>query len=883
MRFQIPRGCQIAIAVLAALVSVPAHAGNGGFKNGDFNFCVSVRFEATASELSAIRTAFQNGSQILADATDGQHKFGKITLVNDSGASQSSDYWVNPGDHRAYATLGRYGVRGEHVNLYFDANFQADQGANGDAYTIAHEHAHHAYGVVDEYSGPDGDAECAAPPDSATLNFSLMDNYFTRGGRSGGGATYTLNEFCVAANHDPDLDNFQEAVHGESAWETISSHPTRSASAPVGFPIDTPPAPHTVDFEDGFGGLRVMLLLDRSGSMSQDDRIEFARRGANVFTTFLREDDGLGVASFADGAGVNFPLTTITGSATRSAATSAINGLVASGSTNIGDGLLTSLGQITSQAMRSCNEIIVLLSDGDHNTGTPPFAALPTIQDERVTVLTVAVGSGISTDGEATLQNIASQTGGKFFRAASAFDLVGLFVRLVFESVGSGLLTRSPLDLASGESREVASFVEAGAGSASFVVVLAEPQDDITLSLRSPSGVTITSTTPATDPNVQFLADANTRTFRVALPEPGVWTAVVSAGTVGSGTVELLAFVEHDGVDLSATVRQEVLTYPTAVEVEATPRFAGQNVVGAVISGDVVRPDGSRVPIMLFDDGVLAHGDAMANDGVYAARFDDYSADGTYTFELRAKNETGALYVGEDLFVNDLPNTAPVPPFERSATTTAVVSGVPRLVTLVASKDAVLRKGNRNTNEGANPALTVGGSGPAQASIVGFDPSGVQVADVARAMLVLNVEAREDSANWGPSGAAVEAHALPATWIEGNGKSLGLPPSERSRGNGSGATWNCPVDDDVANPRPQCSVRWRGGSAAPHVSDSVPHVNQLVGEIRWDVTADVVAGASSWLLERRGARGTVRYTSREGATALGDPSLAPRLILEMAP
>src|SRR3712207_6651989 len=89
--------------------------GAGTFADGMFDFCVSVRFNATDAQLEQIRTAFQNASQVLADATDGQHRFGTITIVNNSGASQTAEYWVNAGAGRAYATYGKYGFRGEHV------------------------------------------------------------------------------------------------------------------------------------------------------------------------------------------------------------------------------------------------------------------------------------------------------------------------------------------------------------------------------------------------------------------------------------------------------------------------------------------------------------------------------------------------------------------------------------------------------------------------------------------------------------------------------------------------------------------------------------------------------------------------------------------------
>lgn len=686
-----------AVILIIMTLSQGALAGNGRFEAGKYVFCVSVRFNATPAQLLQIRTAFQNANLVFADATDGQQSFGDIHIVNDSGASPTAEYWINPGMGRAYATRGRYGVRNEHVNLFFGSNFQALNGADGDAYTIAHEHAHHSFGVLDEYSGPGGNAECAILPDTPALSFSIMDNYFTRGGRAFGGI-YTLNEFCIATNHDPDNDTFQESVNHQSSWETIAAHPKRSAAAPAGLPIDAPPGAPAPTFHDEAGDLRVMLLLDRSGSMSSEQRLVFAKLGAGLFPDFVRNGDGLGVSSFADSGTVNFPLTTVTGPGTRAAARSAINSLVASGSTNIGGGLLTALGQITSQPDRSCNEIIVLLSDGDHNVGTPPSAVIGQLRDAGVTVLTVGVGSGISASGEATLQDIANQTGGKYYRVSSAFSLVGLFFQLVMESIGNGLLAHAPLALNSLHTTEIPVSIEPVAANATFGLTFADSSDDIALSLRSPSGVIITQN--STDPNVQYIFGPNSKAFQITAPEAGTWTMIVTTGVINTGIAEVFAFADHEGVQLSVSVTDDTVVSPQAVEIQATPTFAGQNVTCAqtskptdnivdvtglktrkvvcpTVTGTVIRPSGSSVPIELFDDGLAAaHADAVAGDGVYSARFNGYQGVGTYTFDLTATVVNGVTYSGESLFSLDPSNSFSMPPFTRSASTTAVVSGV---------------------------------------------------------------------------------------------------------------------------------------------------------------------------------------------------------------
>ncbi|MET0649710.1 MAG: VWA domain-containing protein [Pyrinomonadaceae bacterium] len=696
------------------------HAGNGTFNGGKFNFCVSVRFNATAAQLQQIRTAFQNASQVLSDATDGQHRFGTISIVNDSGASESAEYWINPQSGRAYATQGRYGIRGEHVMLYFPDNFQATNGADGDAYTVAHEHAHHAYGVLDEYSGPSGNAECAAPPDTANLNFCLMDNYFTRGGKSGGGSTYTLNEFCVASNHDPDADTYQEDRNHRSCWVQIGAHPKRAATAPSGLPTDAAPAGHTVTFEDGTAGLRVVLVLDHSGSMSTDNRLVLAKQGAKQFVDLLQDGDQISVVSFDDTATVNFTLTTINGSATKTAAKGSIDAISLGGNTNIGGGLQAALNQITAPTDHSCNNVVVLLSDGDHNTGTAPASVIPALQEEGVTVLSVGLGAGISASGQATLQNVANQTGGKFYRVSGGADLTALFQQLAAETTGSGLLTRSPMTLSPAQTREIQVFVEPGSETATFTLGLASSSDDIRLSLRSPSGAVIDVTNVGSNPNVETFSDPNSRVFRVRSPEPGVWTLVVNSLTVSNGRVVAQAFADHDGVQFNLSVTKDTLVFPEVVELQATPRFRGESVTGATITGFVTRPNGSSVAIALADDGSPATGDAVAGDGTYSARFNQYNGNGTYTFDVTAVVFNGRTYRGEDIFDFAASNESPVSRFQRSSNTTAVVTGVPAVsgsanlsITKTVAPNGVVAAGTELTY-----TLTVNNAGPDAATSV---------------------------------------------------------------------------------------------------------------------------------------------------------------------
>jgi hypothetical protein len=100
------------------------------------------------------------------------------------------------------------------------------------------------------------------------------------------------------------------------------------------------------------------------------------------------------------------------------------------------------------------------------------------------------------------------------------------------------------------------------------------------------------------------------------------------------------------------------------------------------------------------------------------------------------------------------------------------------------------------------------------------------------------------------------------------------------RGNSEGVSWNCAQDADISNHRTDCSVKWNGGRYGVATSPGALHTSGLLGEVRWDVTDDVLAGAAfGWLIRKReeGPAGQVRYYSLEGAR--NAPNLAPRLVL----
>ncbi len=197
------------------------------------------------------------------------------------------------------------------------------------------------------------------------------------------------------------------------------------------------------------------------------------------------------------------------------------------------------------------------------------------------------------------------------------------------------------------------------------------------------------------------------------------------------------------------------------------------------------------------------------------------------------------------------------------------------------TQDAFLREGKPNVNEGANPMLLVRKKGDVR-SLVQFDLSSVNLANLSKATLVFSIGGTPP-ANWGGQGNPIEVRRLLTAWTEGNGKDWNIPEAEATRGSGSGTTWKCATDTAIENTEKDCTGNWEGGDAniASRTAPTITVTNGMSGEIRFNVTQDVLNGAThGWLVQKvnQNHPGNITFYSKEGAS--GAPALAPKLILE---
>jgi Ca-activated chloride channel homolog len=207
----------------------------------------------------------------------------------------------------------------------------------------------------------------------------------------------------------------------------------------------------------------VILAFDVSGSMAADDmkptRMEAAKAAARDFVKHQPLFVQTGVVAFSDnGLSVQVPTND------PSAVLAAIARLAPQTGTSVGQGILASLNALavgssggppseiysnllltptptpTPVPQGTYNPaVIILLSDGENNENPDPLAAAQTAADRGVRIYTVGIGSPTGTTvhingfslhtqlDEATLQQISQITGGTYYNAQTAQDLLKIY------------------------------------------------------------------------------------------------------------------------------------------------------------------------------------------------------------------------------------------------------------------------------------------------------------------------------------------------------------------------------------------------------------------------------------------------------------------------
>jgi len=184
----------------------------------------------------------------------------------------------------------------------------------------------------------------------------------------------------------------------------------------------------------------LLLLVDLSGSMDTQDFVDASGKTVDRLTAvkqvlddFLsrRKGDRVGVVVFGDAPFALVPFTTDL-DLSRAMLRDTVVGM-AGPRTAFGDAVGLGIGLFDSSTVKA--KTIIALTDGnDTASKVPPVEAARVAKDKGIVIHTVAVGdpraAGEDKLDEAALKEVASVTGGGFFRALDRDQLAGIYRRL---------------------------------------------------------------------------------------------------------------------------------------------------------------------------------------------------------------------------------------------------------------------------------------------------------------------------------------------------------------------------------------------------------------------------------------------------------------------
>lgn len=156
-----------------------------------------------------------------------------------------------------------------------------------------------------------------------------------------------------------------------------------------------------------------VFLIDVSGSMSSEDKLELLKEGFIEFVDFMRPDDRIAIVTYAGSSAVLLPSTSAN---ERTKIKKAIAQLGAGGSTAGAKGINTAYEIAEENFIVGGNNRVILGTDGDFNVGISTQDALVELIEEKREsgIFLTILGVGTSNLREGQMEQIANHGNGNF-------------------------------------------------------------------------------------------------------------------------------------------------------------------------------------------------------------------------------------------------------------------------------------------------------------------------------------------------------------------------------------------------------------------------------------------------------------------------------------
>ncbi|MBR4200609.1 MAG: VWA domain-containing protein [Oscillospiraceae bacterium] len=408
----------------------------------------------------------------------------------------------------------------------------------------------------------------------------------------------------------------------------------------------------------------VVFVLDSSGSMNQTDPDGWRFTAVSLFTGLLAERGNYaGGVVFSDGILVKQPLSEIRSAQDKKQLLDRFESAEVLGWTNTGAALMTAEELLAQGGGEGLPNIIIYLTDGNTEMGTPEDTALSldqkaqAIQDARdkgIQIYSVCLNANSINSGSTNpqeMEQIAAATGGGFEEVRSSEDLAAVFQRfyeLIYSTVSSeiagGKFDRD------GVFRSEFSVPSAGVEELNIITTA---QGGITgMELTTPSGKLLSQK----DVDQLSMRAGDYCITKITAPEGGKWTLCA----YGQPDAEIqISMIFNKSLSVSAELKNPAEEYRIGdtVQLRTVIETNGE------IASDMRVLDEYQIDVTVTNEkDQITPLEIRAENGEFLSDFNvtDY---GTFTFRvavagfgITAGSTPVTVYVG---------NTPPTPPAER--------------------------------------------------------------------------------------------------------------------------------------------------------------------------------------------------------------------------
>ncbi|XP_002731080.1 calcium-activated chloride channel regulator 4A-like [Saccoglossus kowalevskii] len=588
----------------------------------------------------------------------------------------------------------RWGVYDEYPEEEYD-HFYYDENGNVQPTRCSEAVTGKSLNISDNYKECNTDPSSGVMPSTGCRFFPDLDNNEATASYMYANYLDSVVTFCHG-NDEKD----QKAKHNrlarnkqnkqccyQSVWEVMLQHSDFGEGNEPAVDINVTPSFLVVQEIE----LRIVLILDISGSMNTNDRFDLMIQASTKYIGYtVPSDTWLGIVEFSTDATILSYLVQLSDTDTRKQLIDKLP-TGTGGSTCIGCGLNSGIEVLEHGWESPSGGILFLITDGDENVRPYIEDVIDELVEKEIVVDTLA----LSDEADPGLAELSEETGGTAYWYSESDSSTGLhdaFTDTITSRTSSS--TSTPVQLSSYKTTIAAAdtlseyvYIDSTIGrhTVFFIFWDFSSTEAVHVVIKSPDGSIIEDGDTG-----KYLEDYNTRTITVAiegLAQSGQWfyniTNPDSVDQVVEVSIESTSTdPDADPLRLQSTVGSELITEsPPQVAIYATVHRGYEQILGANVIATIERPSPyDPIDLSLLDNGVGA--DITGDDGTYSGYFLDFvdahceqacryavqvtADDGHGTTNTRTLISTGAMPTNYDVIPTE-GDPVPIGDFGRVA------------------------------------------------------------------------------------------------------------------------------------------------------------------------------------------------------------------------